>query len=93
MQLQTEGAEWQSPAAVAELHNQIGLVVAVSVFQPEYAGLIDNEDAAVPKLESCRTCQLVVEDAALSRTSALCVDVVEESKRSLGFGSPGFHCG
>src|SRR5204862_1039666 len=54
--------------------------VAVGVFQPEHARLIDHEDAAIPKLEPRRTRELVVEDAALSRATRRCVDVVEDEQ-------------
>ena len=65
--------------AVEQIDDQVGLVVAVGVFEPEQPRLIDHEHAAVPELEAGRAVELVVEHRAFVG-AAVVVGVFEDQQ-------------
>ena len=64
--------------SVKELHDDIGLVIAVCVFKPQIARLIDDDDTAVPEFEASRAVELVVKHGAFR--PAIAVLVFEDEK-------------
>ena len=70
--------------AVEQMHNFVGLVVAVRVFQEQQTRLIDDENPAVPKFKTGRAVQLVVKDFA-GICFAIVIDVFQNQQPIVRF--------
>ncbi len=68
--------------AVEQIHDDVGPVVAVGVFEPDEPRLIGDEHAAVPELEPSRAVELVVKH--LAAIGAAIAIMILENQQPIG---------